>query len=267
MDFSVRRQAGQRIRCFEQPRDSDVQMVFIPGPFDPEIWEHQLRYFSKNYYTLCCATEESDFSSEKELLEHLLEKPGMENAVLVSFGPGNALLQSVEEHEKVVATVMTGATENIRLKLPENIYTGLGYIARQPKIAKKLFFSDTTDYRIVKKFTEEVDMPDHSALKSFSENYSIRKPVKNSLLLHADRDRFSSREFAKSLKPNVYISQIKDAGSFSFYEKPEEYNKAVLDFLNRLEGFVESRNVKKTRQRNRSLREFERDKPKAVIQR
>ncbi len=263
----MRRLAGHRITCFEQPQDSEIQLVFVPGPFDPEIWGHQLRYFSKNYYTICCATEERDFESEKELLERILEQPRIENAVLVSFGPGNALLQSVEDNGKVVATVMTGAREELSLRVPENIYAGFRHAVRKPKIAKKLFFSDTTDYKIVKKFAGEVEIPSYSRLKSFSENYRIRKPVKNALLLHADRDRFSSREFAKSLKPNVYISRIKGAGTFSFYEKPEEYNKAVLDFLNRLEGFVESRNVKKARQKNRSLREFERKKTRAVMQR
>lgn len=266
MDFSTRRLDGDRVRCFEGGESSPVQMLFVPGPFNPEIWKHQLRYFSKNYTTLCYQTEDKDFDSEKRVLEKVLDLPRVQNAVLVSAGPGNAVIQSVEDHDSVVATVMTGARERPQPRVPESLYNAVWRALEQPKIAKKMLFSDQTRYPIVKRFLDDLVVPGYDVLRSFEDSYRMVKPVKNSLLVHADSDRFSSKEFAKTLKPNIYLSVIRGAGTFSFYEKPEEYNKAVLDFLNRLEGFVESRNVRKAQKKNRSLREFE-TRRKAVMHR
>ncbi len=258
MDFSVQKLGEKDVKCFDSGTGSEVQLVFVPGVFPAEIWKHQLRYFSQDFRTICCQKlDDRGYGAQREVLENLLEKRDLGNAVLVSSHLGNSLVQELERHENVVATVMTGARRSYS-SIPKSLYQSSWLFGFwKPKLTKKLFFSEKTDYRIVSEFLDDIEMPSYEEFSSFVQNYSLGKPVKNSLLVHPVDDRCSSEKYARELKPNVYVSKINRAGTFSFYEKPEEYNKAVLDFLSRLEGFVRSRKVNRLKDRNRSLKEFE----------
>ncbi|MFB6213844.1 MAG: alpha/beta fold hydrolase [Candidatus Nanohaloarchaea archaeon] len=258
MDFSVETFGSQKTRYYESETDSSLQLVFLPGVFDSSIWSHQTNYFSQNFRTVTYECMESrDYSDQMSLMEELLEQDHIDNAVLVSQGLGNRLARELEYREEVVATVMTGARDH-SMGLPRQLYSLLTKaFKREPKIFKKLFFSSLTEYQVVKQFLEDVECPEYSEYSSFRNGFRVRKPVKNALVIHAQSDPFSSLETARELKPGVSISVIRGAGTFSFYEKPQEYNKAVLDFLSTLEGFVERRKVSKTREKNRSLKEFE----------
>jgi pimeloyl-ACP methyl ester carboxylesterase len=258
MDFSLESFGGVNTRYFESDTDSSLQLVFIPGVFDAELWKHQVKYFCESFRTIAFESEDSrEYGTQMELIEGILEQDHLDNVVLVSQGLGNRLARELEYREEVVATVMTGARTS-ETSIPGSLY-GIGRRALQaePKLFKKLFLSGLTDYRVAKQFLRDVSLPSYSDYRSFSEGFSMRKPVKNSLLIHAQEDRFSSLEVARELKPGVSVSVIRGAGTFSFYEKPQEYNKAVLDFLSTLEGFVERRQISKTREKNRSLKEFE----------
>jgi len=256
MDFSVERVKGKKIRMMESGSPSDTQVFFLPGVYNPEIWKHQFRYFSGDFWTFSCGIEEKDFTTQKEVIDEILDRESFRNVVLVSQGLGNSLAQSFEHREEVIATVLTGARWRARLypRRPYNL--SVTAIRREPKLFKKLFFSELSDYRVVRKFVKDVKMPSYSVYRSFAENYTMRKPIKNSMMIHSSNDRFSSLSQARDLEPDASVSVINDAGTFSFYEKPQDYNKALLEFLRNLESFVESREVSHTREKNRSLKDF-----------
>ncbi len=262
MDFSLQTESDRRIKYYDSGKESSIQLVFLPGAFNPELWRQQFRYFSKNFRTVSFDVwrNERSYESQKEILDSVLDKEGMKNAVLVSYGLGNPIVQELEHRENVAATVITGPVRRFP-SIPRRLYNAVWKLSgMKPKLAKKLFFSEKTDYRVVRQFMKDIETPSYEEYRDFSRRYSLRKPVKNCMVIHAEDDRFSSKEYARKLKPDASVSLIRSSGSFSFYEKPQEYNKALLDFLKNMEMFVESREISQTQKKNRSLKEFELEK-------
>lgn len=259
MDFSTEKINGRNTRIFESESDSEVEIVFTPGVWNMDVWKHQLRYFSKVMKTF--SFERNSFEVQKDVLEQLLDER-LENAVLVSHAMGNTLSQEMEYHENVVATVNV-APGGMRIP-PRKIFNLFWMIGKQPKIAKKLFFSSNTDYRTVESFTSDLENPSHSIFRSFSES-GWRSPVKNSLILLSEHDRFFQVNRPEKLRQEAAVRFIRGAGAFPFYERPQDFNKAVKEFIDELESFVKSRQVSRTREKNRSLKEFEK-KPRPRIE-
>ncbi len=257
MDFSLERLNNEKIRYFHSERDSRIHLLFVPGLFNAELWKQQFRYFSKRYSTTLFDVWRNDRSFERQqvLLEQLLNYQELENVVLAGAGLGNSLVQAAEHKENVIATVLTGVAASYQL-VPGPLYRSIWKAAREPKIAKKIFFSESADYRTVRKFVKDVEVPRYREYRSFAENYSMRKPVKNSLMVHAEDDRFSSEDFMEQLKSESLVACIKSAGTFSFYEKPQEYNKALTDFLKKIKPFVRDQENSMAREENRSLEDF-----------
>lgn len=272
MDFSLRRVGQENMHYYESEQDSNIQLVFLPGGFNPELWKHQIKYFSRKYRTISFQPTQSfrDLEGERSALQNILEQEQLTDVVLISNFWGNSLAQEFEDHENVRATVFTGANRDLdtgRRSL-YNMFWNLG--TKKPKILKKALFSDETDYKVVKEFTEDLEVPDYSNIRSFQQNYRMNHPSTPSLVIHTPDSNRSSLEFARELGDNASISIIERAKIFSFYEKPQEYNKVLSDFLSQVEGAVEEKNLIETQSKNRSLFEFEKNqqkkkKPKKVI--
>lgn len=259
MDFSPKNIGGQKTRYFDSEEESEVQIVFIPGMYNSNLWKHQIKYFSKNYRTITFERDDHGYEEQKKILDSILKKKNMDNVVLVSSGPGNGLVQEFEDRNSTIATVLTSVAEKYP-EISENKYSLLKHtVFRKPKITHELFFSEKTSYKIARDLLDDLELPEHDVLESFLEKHEINCPIKPSLIIHPEEDRFASRETACSMKPEAQVSIIKKSGSFSFYEKPEEYNKAVHDFLEKIEEFVRSKKVRETREKNRTLTDFERD--------
>lgn len=260
VQFSLSRVGEENLHYFESDTESPIQLVFVPGGLNPEVWDQQLRYFSKSFKTVSFRPTVSfrDYEGEKEALKNILEQDSMENVVLISHVIGNGLVQEFEEHENVISTIMTSPRRKFEDMPPRKVADWIYRIgSRKPKIAKKMFFGEKTEYRIVKEFTEKLEKPDYSDLKTFVDDYMVGRPKKESLVIHPERDRFSSIDFAQELTPNASISCLKDSGAFCFYEKPQEYNKALLDFLNVIEDEAKSQEIIEVKNKNHSLLEFE----------
>lgn len=264
MDFSLRRVGQENLHYYESEQDSNIQLVFISGGFNPAIWKHQIKYFSRKYRTISFQPTQSfrDLEGERSALENILEQDNLTDVVLISNFWGNSLAQEFEDHETVRATVFTGANRDLELRKRSlyNIFWNFG--TSKPKLLKKALFSDKTDYKVVKEFAQDFEVPSYSNIQSFQRNYRMERPSTPSLVIHADRDERSSIEFARELGENASISIIERAGIFSFYEKPQEYNKALNDFLSQVEDAVEEKELMETRNKNRSLFEFEKNQPK-----
>lgn len=259
----MRRINGENIHYFESDTESDIQLIFTPGAFNPELWKHQLRYFSKKYKTISFRPTESyrDFKGEKKCLEAILEQEDVDNAVLVSNMAGNAVVQNLSHLDNVKATVMTGIWN--RKKLSEKAYKSFWFMAkRKPKLLRKTLFSRCTDYRVLKEFVEDVEQPDFKDIKSFLKK-DLQQNEGASLVINAEEDMFSSIDDAR--KMDSKISVIQRAGSFSFYEKPQDYNKVLNDFLDIVEEKVREEKIKQSAEENRSLIEFDEDRSKVKV--
>jgi len=259
MNPGIRRIGTQNMYYQESRQDSNITLVFVPGGFNPEIWRHQIRYFSKKYSTIAFEPVDSmnNFEGEVEALENVLSQPEIENAVLVSSILGNPVANRFENKKNVLATIRTGS---FCQKVPGTFYRHAWRIGlRKPKILKKFFFSKDTDYKIVKQFAEDVKPPEHSSFTSYT-GKERKHPDKPSITIHGSEDRFSSIEDLREIYTENSIRKIERAGSFSFYEKPQEYNKVLNDFLVKLEEFMQKKELVAAKSRNRSLREFEAEK-------
>lgn len=262
MDFSLRRVGKENLHYHESEEDSKIQLVFVSGGFNPELWKHQIKYFSRKYRTVGYQPTHSfrDFEGERRALENILEQEKLTDVVLISNLWGNSLAQEFEDHESVRATVFTGAKKNLDVKRRTlyNFFWDVG--ASNPKILKKSIFSQETNYKVVKDFSEDLEAPSYNNYMSFQNQYDMRRPSAPSLVIHANECDKSSLEFARELGVNTSISIIERAGLFSFYEKPQEYNKALNDFLSQVEDAVEEKEIIDARTKNRSLFEFEKNK-------
>jgi len=272
MDFSLRRVGNENMHYYESEKDSKIQLVFVPGGFNPEIWKHQIKYFSRKYRTVSFQPTHSfrDIEGERTALKNILEQEQMKDVVLISNFWGNSLTQEFENHENVRATIFTGANRDLDIR-HRNLYnTFWKFGSRKPKMLKKVLFSEETDYKIVKEFASDIEVPDYDDIRSFERDYRMKRPSTPSLVIHTQEDKRSSIDFAREMGDNASISIIERAGIFSFYEKPQEYNKALNDFLTQVENAVEEKEIIDTRNKNRSLFEFEKTrqkkrKPKKVI--
>lgn len=262
MNLSLRRVGEQNLYYKESSIDSDLKLVFISGGFNSEIWKNQDRYFSKKYKTVFFepTASKEGFEGEREGLENILNQRDMKNTVLVSGITGNSLAQHFEDHENVIATFMTG--KPCRTKLPPRAFHKFFWslTLSEPKMLRKSLFSDETPYKTLKQFSEDVEIPRYSILKQFANNYNIHKPSKPSTTVYGEDDRLSTLKDIRTIQEDRFISLIQRAGTFSFYEKPQEYNKALNDFLTKLEKGLENKEHLEARKNNRSLFEFERKK-------
>lgn len=261
MDFPIRRVGESNMHFFESDEDSSVQLVFLPSGFNPELWKHQLRYFSRSFKTIAFqpTTSERDRQGEIDCLKEILDKDEINNAVVISHHLGNSIAQDIEYNENVVGLVTTGSRDRFTKKPPRMVYGLMKKLAcGEPKLVKKLLFSEYAKYETVKNFVEDIKVPDYDTFRDYLEGYSIDKPVKHSMVVHAKNDRFSDLDFIRGMKPGPQISIIQEAGTFSFYERPGDYNKALNDFLLGLEDFIEEKELAEAKSRNRSLRDFDR---------
>ena len=227
----------------------DIELVFVSGILDSEIWKHQKKYFDR-----CSRVETTGGENYRDLRKDVLDGlDSCDNAVVVGAEMGNYVVQSVEDHDSVVSTVLTGPFDRPPF-VGEKSYRYGRRILKHPKLARKFLFSES-EYRIVKEFLHLSDFPDFETYRSFI-GKSLRVPVKNSLTIYNQKCNFSTMGAVEDLRPNSETALL-DAGSFSFFEKPQEYNKALNDYLLGRKDILERRRLVKSASENRSLKDFE----------
>ena len=228
----------------------DVDLVFVSGVLSPDVWKHQKRYFSG------CSNVEvtggKEYSQLYTEIQSIIEENN--NVILVGAEMGNYIIQEFEGHDNVVSTVLTGPFDSFSLK-DSRIFKMGKKLYNHPKLAKKIFFTGKTDYSVVKDFIRSAGSLDYNKYESY-QNLSLRMPVKNSLIIYNQNCVFSKMNAVEDFRPNSEIA-ILDAGSFSFFEKPQEYNKALHDYLIGRKDLLERRELVRSASRNRSLKDFE----------
>jgi len=228
----------------------EIELVFVSGLIDPVVWKHQEKYFSRNCEVTLIGG--GSFEELKSELKNTLENT--QNAVVVGAELGNHVVQSMESHDNVMSTVVTGPFDQ-KPFLGEYAFRFWNKTVEQPKFCRKAFFNSKTRYNVVKEMSFLLRDLDFEDYKTFL-GRELRVPMKNSLIIYNQSCRFSTMGGVEDLKPNSEIALL-NAGVFSFFEKPQEYNKALHDYLLGKREFVERREVVKNAAENRSLKDFE----------
>lgn len=245
------------MHLYDSEKDSRLQLIFTPGIFSAEAWKYQLNYFSQEYRTISFQPTVSnrDFEGHREALKQILDQEEIENAVLIGGNYSNSLIQGFEAREDVKATVIVGVKKKLKKGIPREVYKTLtsGYFPT--KLVKKLFLP-SLQYRDARSFCRDVDCLSFENFQSFQERFGVRKPEKECLIVHSEKDFFSDREYARKLMSSASVSVL-DSGSFSFYEKPQEFNKVLNDFLLKIERKAVKEKIEETKDMNRTLEEFE----------
>ena len=257
MDFSLTRIGNENMRIHDSGKESRIQLVFVPGVFSGDAWRYQINYFSEDYRTVTFRPTVSnrDFEGHREALKQILEQEEMNNVVLIGSNYNNSLVQSFEPHEDVSATVLVGAKKKMKKQIPENLYRSFTSRKFPCKLFKKVFMSSVR-YRDVKEFWKDVEFLEAEDFRSFSEKFGTRRPEKSCMIVHGERDFFSDRSYAKSLMSSASVTQV-DAGSFSFYEKPQEFNKMLHDFLLKMERKAIKEKIEEEQEKNKTLADFQ----------
>jgi len=236
---------------------SRLQLVFVPGVFSGEIWKYQLNYFSEDYRTVTFRPTVSnrDFEGHRNALKQILDQDEMKNVILIGSNYSNSLVQSFEAREDVMATVLVGAKKKMKKGVPKEVYKGFTSKLFPCKLAKK-FFLPSLQYKEVKDFCSSVEKLEFDDFRSFRQRFGTRKPEKDCMIVHGEKDFFSNRDYAESLMTSASVTQV-DAGSFSFYEKPQEFNKMLHDFLIKMERKAIKEKIEEEQEKNKTLAEFE----------
>ena len=253
----VTRVGDENMHISDSNKDSRLQLVFAPGVFSPEAWKYQLNYFSEEHRTISFwpTLSNRDIKGHRRALKQVLDQEGIENAVIIGANFSNPVVQGFEAREDVAATVMVGAKKKLKKGVPKEVYQAVTSDRFPVKLSKKLFFS-SMKYKDVRSFCNEVTFLDFEDFQSFQKRFGVRQPEKESLVVHGKKDFFSDEDYARELMSSASVSVL-DTGTFSFYEKPQEFNKTLNDFLLKVERKVIKEKIEDTKDRNRTLEEFE----------
>lgn len=244
------------MHLYDSEIESRIQLVFVPGVFSAEAWKYQVNYFSEDYRTVTYQPTVSNrgFEGHRKALKQIINQDEMDNIVLIGANYSNSLVQGFEAHESVSATVVGGARKKLKKGIPKEVYQGLTSGVFPVKLFKKLFMKSMR-YKEVRSFCKDVSFLDFNDFKSFQERFGVRKPEKACMIVHGTRDIFSDRGYAKSLMSSASVSEV-ESGVFSFYEKPQEFNKILNDFLIKIERKAIKEKIEEEKENNKTLVDF-----------
>ncbi|MFB6100479.1 MAG: alpha/beta fold hydrolase [Candidatus Nanohalobium sp.] len=253
----VTRVGEENMHLRDSEKDSRLQLIFVPGIFSPEAWKYQMNYFSEDYRAISFwpTLSNRDLEGHRKALKNILDQKDVDNAVLIGANFTNPVIQGFEAREDVAGTVLVGAKRKLKKGVPKEVYQALTSKKFPVKLSKKLFFSSMR-YREVRNFCRDTEFIGFDDFKTFQKRFGVRQPEKEALIVHGKNDFFSDEGYARELMSSASVSVL-DAGIFSFYEKPQEFNKTLNDFLLKIKRKAVQERIEETKERNRTLEEFE----------
>lgn len=255
MSFDFRIVGEKEMELYDSAVDSEVQLVFLPGGFDPEVWKHQLRYFSNDYRVISFRTKRNSFSNDLECLKAVFNNLDLDNVILISAWAGNSLSSSLDNFEELILGRIFVGDEN-RLR---EYFDGKWYLRsiskklNHPKIFKKLFFDRNCNYNAAKELEQYLEL---NSFLNYIDGIERDYFSTDYLQIIGSVDRFSD-EFSVSA-PSCKV--VDSAGSFPFYERPEEFNEITINYLNFLERLRLKYHLSEVERKNTSLKDYEESK-------
>lgn len=237
---------------FDSKKDSDIALIFIPGSFNSRIWKHQVNYFSKKYRTFSFNSRGTP-ESEIDTVERIIDETDIKNFVVISNALSAGVAAQIVEIGDVVGGIFSNILDRDSFHTRKSVYRTGKSLINQPKLLKKIVFSDKSRFKKVKEFSEEIELPDIHTFREYSYNLiNVEKPC---VAVKTDSSVLKQRDYLQS--NGFKVSEIKNSGLFPMYEKPEEFNKIINDYLSTIELVIEKEREIELRRRNKSLKEFQ----------
>lgn len=238
---------------------SGEPVIFIHGLWvDRRCWLHQKKHFSRSFrvllYDLRGHGESSKPSKQYSVWTHgedlyrLMQRLGITKASLVGHSMGGmvACVVAVKHPEVVRRLVLADTMCNV---IPEAVAERVAWVKKMSmeeiglliarrgiKIAGEEAISLVVD--MVKEQTPEVYVRNALATSGFNICGELKKMEKPTLIIVGEKDEATPIWMAETLHgliPNSELYVVKGAGHITCLDKPEEFNKVVMDFLSEKE--------------------------------
>jgi len=220
---------------------------------DDTTWESQVPALSKQYRVVTLdlpghgksgSPKDGMFSMElfARAVEAVRSEAKADKVVLVGHSMGTPVIvqyaRMFPEHTAALVFVdglvrigsTAGAAPN-----PQQFAGAEGRKARENMI-RGMFSGSTTPAMQSHILTMMLGAPETTAVGAMKATWGIATP-KNEVIkapvlgLYADHSRLADREFMKTTYPNLQYVEIPGTGHFLMLEKPDEFNRRLLDFL------------------------------------
>ncbi|OSS42099.1 Carboxylesterase [Desulfurella amilsii] len=223
-------------------------IVFIHGSGATKLtWKHQLQALLPNYTKIALdlighgESKGNGYSSIKDYVEFIksfIETLGLKNLVLCGHSMGGAIVQlfSLEYPSLIDAVIIAGS--GAKLKVNQDILDAtlksLNYGSQWAyceHTKKKLIDQAESDFYQTDKM---VRYNDFLACNSFDIMQKVMQIQKPALIIVGSCDKLTPMKYAQYLKDSIGQSKliiIQNAGHMSMWEQPDDFNRAICDFL------------------------------------
>lgn len=251
---------------WEKEYDRDISLIFLHGsPGQISNWKYQIKYF-KEYYRVVVYDQRGYGLSDKPMecriedyindLDAIINEAGLprEKLFLIGHSFGGMVAQEYASRREVAGLVLIGSIAKFRpdlidkivWKLPPIFWRRLLFTENilTRRMYRKIFFSDETDEEIYLEFLRDnkdyiEGLPPHVFRYSkYYRDYDASNSVINikapTLIIVGRDDRVTPVEQSETLNkliPNSKLEIIDGAGHLILYEKPDEINSLIHNFI------------------------------------
>jgi len=266
---------GVEIRVYDSSREvgeylTPTTLVFLHGsPGQISNWKYQLEYF-KNYYRVIAYDQRGYGMSDKPKrvsindyirdLARVLKTLNIEesNTILIGHSFGGMIAQTYASEHGIKGLVLIGSLVKLKVTLldkfiwntPPILWRKLLFtdnpITR--RLYRDLFFSSATSENVFKEFMEDnreyiESLPGYvfqyeKHFKDYDATSILPKIKCPTLIIVGKDDKVTPVEQSKQIHKLITNSKlivIENAGHLVLYEKPEEVNKLIHEFIEQLE--------------------------------
>jgi len=264
---------GVKLRVYDSSRekqyDEAITLVFLHGsPGQISNWKYQLRYFKEYYRVIAFDQRGYGMSSKPRVvsiddylsdLDELLNRLNVnaKDTVLLGHSFGGMIAQIYAAHHNVKGLVLIGSLVKLKASLidkfiwntPPLLWRKLLFTDNPltRRLYRKLFFSSKTSAEIFREFMEDnrqyiESLPGYvfqyeKYFRDYDATSILPKISCPALIIVGREDKVTPVEQSQQIHkliPNSKLIIIDDAGHLVLYEKPNELNKIIHDFIKTL---------------------------------
>jgi pimeloyl-ACP methyl ester carboxylesterase len=233
-------------------RDAKFTLIFIHGAGGTSImWKEQVTGLSKIADTIALdlpghGDSEGDgmdsIGNYAKIIMSLLKNLNIENPIPVGLSMGGAIVQKLllEYPENFKAGVLSSTGAKLKV-MPAIFETIINNFDAYVDMIGKFSISPKTDPQIMQPIQEDTKninpdtvTGDFNACNNFDVRDKLAEIQMPVLIISAEHDQLTPPKYSDYLEENIKNSvriSIKEAGHMVPVEKPEEFNKAIVDFL------------------------------------
>lgn len=256
----------------ERSYETSVALIFLHGfPGKLSNWKYQVPYFEEKLRVIAYDQRgfgESDkprrvsFDDYVSDLAALLEKLGVNSgdAVLVGHSFGGMVAQLFARDREVKGLVLIGSLTKIRADFTDYVIQYTPSFIWKPlfftrnfltdRLYPQLYFSPSTPIKVWEEFAEDnVDylqrLPAHvyryhKYFADYDAEKWLNKVETPALVVVGEDDKIAppqESEKISRLMPNAELKVVKAVGHMVLYEKPEELNNIIDEFLAKIGAY------------------------------